>query len=184
MAFGSISFSGCGSSTPMIPPGGLAVGDKALDFALMDQTGHVMKLKDMQEGWYLVLVLYRGHWCTACLNHLLDIKKDYAQFTSRKAAIAAVSVDTVEETTHFGEEWRFPFPLLSDTRFQVIDAYGARHPQGHEGKDISHPAVIIIDPQRVVRYKYIGKTPLDRPTNVEVLYLLDQFQKGTSPPAK
>jgi thioredoxin-dependent peroxiredoxin len=178
VAAGSLAFvSGCGKPVPTIPPGGLRVGDQALDFALRDTTGHVMKLKDMQEGWYLVLMLYRGHWCSACLNQLLDLKKDYAKFTALKIAVAGVSVDTVEEIAHFNEEWRLPFPLLSDPRFQIIDAYGARHEKGHEGKDISRPGIIILDPQKTVRFKHIGKNPQDRPTNTEILYMIEKLQK-------
>ena len=176
----ALSFiSGCGqSSTPdSNKPGGLALGDKAYDFSLMDNRGQVMKLADVQEGWYLVLILYRGHWCSACLNQLLDLKNDFPKFTQLHASMAAASTDPVEDSADFMKEWRFPFPLLSDTKLQVIDAYGARHPQGHEGKDIAHPSVIIIDPQKIVRYKYVGKVATDRPTDDEILFALQEIEK-------
>ena len=172
--------SGCGKPTDVPPPkpGGLAVGDKAFDFSVMDNNGRVLNLSGVQEGWYLVLILFRGHWCSACQNQLINLKEDFPKFAPLHAALACVSVDTVEESAHFAEEWRFPFPLLSDTKFQIIDAYGARHPQGHEGKDISRPAVIIIDPQKIVRYKYVGNSPVDRPTDDEILFTLQQIQSG------
>ena len=174
-------FSGCGEAPdPAVQkPGGLAVGDKAADFALMDSQGHVMKLSDVQAGWNLVLILYRGHWCSACQNQLINLKDDYPKFTALHTALAAVSVDPMEDSAHFTEEWRFPFPLLSDPKFQVIDAYGAHHPQGHEGKDISRPAVIVIDPQKIIRYKHVGTSPIDRPSDDEILFLLQQMEQKT-----
>lgn len=174
-----LSFSGCGSESEPVPfkPGGLQVGDKAADFVLMDATGHVMKLSDVQPGWYLVLVFYRGHWCGACQNQLLNLKEDFSKFAPLHAALVAVSVDTVEESADFNHTWNFPFPLLSDTRFQLIDAYGIRHPRGHEDKDISRPTVIIIDPQKVIRYKYVGTVPTDRPADDEILYTIQKLQR-------
>ena len=91
--------------------------------------------------------------------------------------MAAASTDPVEDSADFMKEWRFPFPLLSDTKLQVIDAYGARHPQGHEDKDIAHPSVIIIDPQKIIRYKYVGKVATDRPTDDEILFALQEIEK-------
>ncbi len=171
--------SGCGRPPdPSVnKPGGLGIGDKAADFALMDNTGHVMRLSDIQEGWSLVLILFRGHWCSACQNQLINLKDDYPKFAALHTALAAISVDTVDESAHFAEEWRFPFPLLSDTQFQVIDAYGARHPGGHEGKDISKPAVIIIDPQKIIRFKHVGTSPVDRPSDEEILFMIQQMEQ-------
>ena len=171
--------SGCGESGPVSHrPGGLQLGDQAPDFALVSDSGQVMRLSDVKPGWFLVLVFYRGHWCSACQNQLLNLKEDFAKFAPLHAALAAVSVDTVEESADFNHLWHFPFPLLSDTRFQLIDAYGIRDPHGHEGKDISRPSVVIIDPRRIIRYKYVGVSPLDRPEDDEILYILQRLQEG------
>jgi glutaredoxin-dependent peroxiredoxin len=113
------------------------------------------------------------------MNHLLDFKNDFQKFTDAHAAFAAVSVDTVEDSARFNGQWRFPFPLLSDTEFKLIDAYGLRDTtEPHNGQDISHVAVVIIDPQRIVRYKYVGKEPKDRPSNDDILYVIQQLQAG------
>ncbi len=174
--------SGCGSPNPAPPkPGGLQVGDKATDFSLLDSDGHTVTLSNVKEGWYLVLFFYRGYWCSACLNQLLNLKQDFPKFAAFHAAVVAVSTDSVEDSNHFNQQWRFPFPLFSDPRLHLIDDYGARHPEGHEGKDIAHPAVIIIDPQKIVRYKYIGKFATDRPEDDEILYTIQQLEKNFPP---
>jgi len=173
---------GCNDKPASFKPGGLQVGDKAANFALVDASGHVMRLSDLQEGWYLVLIFYRGHWCGACQNQLLNLKDDFPKFAPFHAALAAVSVDSVEESADFNHTWHFPFPLLSDSQLRLIDAYGIRHVNGHDGKDISRPTVVIIDSQKTVRYKYVGVEPLDRPSDDEILFTIQKLQQ--SPPQK
>jgi|HubBroStandDraft_1064217.scaffolds.fasta_scaffold168913_2 peroxiredoxin len=171
--------SGCGSQEPPVPqkPGGLQPGDKAYDFSLVSSTGQLVKMSDLKPGWYLVLILYRGQWCGACQEQLAGLKDDYPKFTALHATIVAASVDSLEDSAQFNGQWRFPFPLLSDPQLKVIDAYGARHPNGHGNHDIARPTTIIIDSNKVIRYKYIGKDPVDRPTDNEILFTLQQIQK-------
>jgi len=163
-------------------PGGLDVGDAAYEFALPDSTGRTMRMSDVKKDWYLMLVFYRGHWCTACLNQMLDLKRDFDQFAALKTAVAAISVDPPDISAEFNASWRFPFPLLSDRSLEVIDAYGARHPQGHEGKDISKPLIIIVSPDRKVVFKYLGHSPVDRPTDEDLLLWLRNHAAGQKAP--
>jgi peroxiredoxin len=181
-----VAFTGCGGdTTPVVTkPGGLVPGDPAAPFALSDQDGRILRLSDVQKDWYLVLFLYRGYWCSDCRNQLLDLKKDAPRFAASQAALIAISTDLVEESATFNREWRFPFPLLSDPKLKVIDAYGVRHPKGHEGRDISRATVLIIDPSRTIRFKYVGKSPLDRPTNEEILRDIQFLREGKPLPSK
>lgn len=169
----------CGPKDAPVPdkPGGLQPGDKAYDFSLSDSNGRIIKMSDMKPGWSLVLILYRGHWCSACQGQLAGLKDDYSRFLALHATIVAVSVDPVEDSAAFNAQWRFPFPLLSDPLLKVIDAYGARHPNGHEGKDIARPSVVLIDPSKIVRFKFIGKDPTDRPTDNEILFNLQEMEQ-------
>lgn len=167
--------SGCGSNIAPIKP--LELGDKAYDFSLQDSNGKIVKMSDVQPGWYLVLILYRGSWCSACQGQLAGLKEDFPKFTAIHSTIMAVSTDPVGDSSDYNQQWQFPFPLLSDPELHVIDAYGARHPKGHGGKDIARPTAIIIDPQKIVRFKYIGKDPMDRPTDNEILFSIQQIQQ-------
>jgi peroxiredoxin len=169
---------GCGSNSSVaVTSGVVGLGQKCPDFTLENSDGRFFKSTDLQPGWYLVLIFYRGHWCSACQNQLLNLKDDFAKFAPLHTALAAVSVDPVEDAAAFNQQWRFPFPLLADPQLKLIDAFGVRHPQGHDGKDISRPAVIIIDPNKTVRFKYVGQNPVDRPTDDEILYFVQKIEK-------
>lgn len=171
-----ISVWGCHSSSTPSRPGGLQVGDKLLDFSLMDENGRIFELSKLDPGWYLVVVLYRGSYCNACRTMLLDLKDDGPAFVSEQVAIAAISTDSTEDSSQFNSQWRFPFPLLSDPALKLIDAFGARHPNGHGIYDIAHPAIIVIDPQKTIRYKKIAKNPDELPGPNEILFLIKGFK--------
>jgi peroxiredoxin len=161
----------------------LSQGDKAASFSLLDANGQKVKSTDIQPGFYQVLIFYRGSWCATCQNWLLDIKKDQPRFIEAHAAVAAVSADSVADSAAFNNQWRFNFPLLSDTDLKLIDAYGLRDPKhGHHGEDISHVGVVIVDPKGVVRYRYAGNEAFDHPKNDEILFILKQIQSGARVP--
>ena len=165
-------------SPPPTParPGGLQVGDKLLDFSLMDENGQIFRLSNLGADWYLVVVLYRGSYCSACQTMLFNFKDNDPAYVAEHVAIAAISTDSVEDSAQLNSQWRFPFPLLSDPSLKIIDAFGARHPNGHGIYDIAHPAIIIIDPQKTIVYKKIVKNPDELPGPNEILFLIKGFK--------
>jgi peroxiredoxin len=155
-------------------------GDMAADFSLMDINGKMTHLSSVPKDTYLVIILYRGFWCSACQTQLFNLKDDYPRFLQEHAIIYAVSTDLVEESLNFNQQWRFPFTLLSDVNCNLIGAYGAINKAGHNGHPIAHPTVIIIDPQKRVRYRYIGTNPQDRPTDDEILAEIQREQAASA----
>jgi len=60
-----------------------------------------------------------------------DAKK---QFEKVNVAILGASGDPIKALTSFKEKYKLNFPLLSDTEFKVIEAYGARRMKKFLGK--------------------------------------------------
>lgn len=169
---------GCGGQNNLQPGQVLKVGDKALDFSLQDSSGQFMKMSDVPANVYLILFFYRGAWCSACMNHLVDLKSGNQKFLDNHAVLAAISVDPVTDSAAFSAQWHIPFPLLCDSELKLIKAYGMLDREGHAGKDISRVGMVIIDPQKIIRYIYVGKDAFDRPSNDAVVYILQQLQAG------
>jgi peroxiredoxin len=170
------AFQGCGSPSPNSNSNALGIGDKLKDFSLLDENGHLTKLSDVPPGWFLVIYLYRGNYCSGCRDRLFKFKDDYSKFASLHAALMAVSTDPVEYSADFHQQWRFPFPFLSDPHLQLIDAFGARHPKGHGIHDVAHPSFIIIDSQKIIRFKVIAYKPDDEPLDDELLSIIQQLE--------
>ncbi len=55
-------------------------------------------------------------------------------FESANAAILGCSADDVEAQTKFRIKHKLNFPLLADTGFQVVEAFGARRMKSFLGK--------------------------------------------------
>ncbi len=174
----SCGFSGCGSNEPRVKTVIPQIGDKVVDFGLTDQNGQFTKLSAVPPNAYLVLIFYRGAWCNACQEQLFQLKKDFHKFVEVNTLLAAVSTDPVEDSAQYNHQWNFPFPLLADPQLKLIDWFGFRNVRGHGIYDVSYPAVVIIDPQKIIRFKSIGKNPIDLPTNAELVFMIKQMQNG------
>jgi peroxiredoxin len=88
-----------------------------------------------------------------------------------KTQILAVSVDSHEESRKLGEMLRnrfegdFDFPLLQDKDHKVIDRYGIFNP---DGQGWPHPSTYVIDPQGVVRWKFVEVDYKKRASNEQI----------------
>ena len=93
--------------------------------------------------------------------------------------ILAVSTDSREESKKFGEmlrkrfEGEFDFPLLEDKDHKVIDNYGLFNP---DGRGWPYPSTFVIDPQGVVRWRFIEKREDKRPSNQQIVAELKKIK--------
>lgn len=84
-------------------------------------------------------------------------------------AIRGVSVDPPETSAALVRDARIGFPILSDPQLAMIDAYGLRHPDGHDGHDIALSASVLIDGDGIVRWVTVAENLRVRPTSADVL---------------
>ncbi len=91
--------------------------------------------------------------------------------TKDKVQILAVSVDSHEDSKKFVQKLKqrfagdLNFPMLEDKNHKVIDRYGIFNP---DGRGWPHPATYIIDPDGIVRWKFIETDYRKRPTNEQI----------------
>ncbi|RYF86585.1 MAG: redoxin domain-containing protein, partial [Chitinophagaceae bacterium] len=58
------------SASAQEKPEGLFINSKAPDFALKDQYGATVTLKDLRKKGQTVILFYRGNWCPYCNKEL------------------------------------------------------------------------------------------------------------------
>ena len=88
-----------------------------------------------------------------CNSELRSFQHSIGEFTKRGVALAAISVDSPEESRKLRSERGYTFPLLSDPTTQTIRQYGVLHAGGGEaGRDIASPAEFLIDAGGTVRW--------------------------------
>jgi peroxiredoxin len=91
--------------------------------------------------------------------------------------VAGVVVDPVEENVQLQHDAGIEFPILSDPDFQLIDAYGLRHRDAHDGKDIALSSSVLLDGAGVVRWTYVTTNLRYRPTPDMVLAAIDALPR-------
>jgi peroxiredoxin len=88
-----------------------------------------------------------------------------------KVQILAVSTDSHEDSKKLAQmlrnrfEGEFDFPLLEDKDHKVIDRYGIFNP---DGRGWPHPSTYVIDPQGVVRWKFVEVDYSKRASNGQI----------------
>ncbi len=96
-----------------------------------------------------------------------------AEIERRGARVAGVVVDPVATNADIVRQAGLAFPILSDPDLRMIDAYGLRHVEAHDGQDIARSASVLIDADGIVRWTRVPENFRVRPTPKEILAAID-----------
>jgi len=102
----------------------LKPGDAAPDFALTDQRGKTVKLKDFR-GKKLVVYFYPKDDTPGCTKEACAFRDALPAFKKGKAAVLGVSVLDTASKAKFARKHKLNFPLLADPEHEVADRFGA-----------------------------------------------------------
>ena len=111
----------------------LKEGDRAPAFYTTADDGEKISLADYK-GQHLVLYFYPKANTTGCTHEAVEFSGALEQFKAVNTAVVGCSGDSVEAQTKFKTRYKIKFPLLADTEFDVIDAFGARRMKTFFGK--------------------------------------------------
>jgi len=111
----------------------LKEGDKAPNFRSTADDGSTVALADFK-GRNLVLYFYPKADTTGCTSEAIQFRDMLGDFEAANAAIVGVSGDSVAAQAKFKDKYDLNFPLLADTKFDVIEAYGVRRMKSFFGK--------------------------------------------------
>ncbi|MCZ7525742.1 MAG: thioredoxin-dependent thiol peroxidase [Acidimicrobiia bacterium] len=101
----------------------LTVGDQAPDFALTDQRGETVRLKDFR-GRKLVVYFYPRANTPGCTTQSCELRDAEPDLAGLGAAVVGISPDGPEAQKRFDDKYGLGFPLLSDTDHTVAEAWG------------------------------------------------------------
>lgn len=111
----------------------LKEGDAAPSFRVAADDGRKVSLSDYR-GKNLILYFYPKASTTGCTHEAIAFRDALPDFQGLQAAIAGCSGDSIEAQAKFKAKYKLNFPLLADTDFSVIQAYGARRMKSFFGK--------------------------------------------------
>jgi mycoredoxin-dependent peroxiredoxin len=121
----------------------LAVGEKAPEFALKDQSQKEVKLSDFTGKKNLVLVFYPLDWSPTCTNEHACLVNGMKQFETLDAEVLGVSVDSVWSHKAYAEKMGIKYSLLAD--FHPKGAMSEKYGVYLGEKGITGRAIFIVD---------------------------------------
>lgn len=141
---------------------GNRVGDLAPNFELQDSNDQAWRLAD-QRGKVVALVFYPKDETPVCTKQMCSMRDRWTDYETTGAEVVAISVGSVASHKQFAEHHGLPQRLLADERGDVTRLFEMKSMLGG-----SQRAVIVIDPQGVIRYRK-SVLPVFRPSDDEVI---------------
>ena len=126
----------------------LPIGAPAPDFSLPDQDGHLVSLASLK-GRNVVLVFYPADDTTVCTRQLCEFRDRWP--LAQQKNVLVFGVNPRRDHNKFRDKYRFPFPLLFDSRQKVGAAYHAK------GLIVPKRTVYLIGPDGTIRFAKRGK---------------------------
>ncbi len=152
------------------------LGNKAPDFSLVDTTRTVKSLADFT-GKKTVLAFFPAAFTGPCTNEMCAFRDSMAELNGLDAHVVGISVDGPFANAEFAAKNKLDFPLLSDYKLEVVNAYGVvlENFAGLEGYTTAQRAVFVLDADGVIRYKWVAESPGIEPDYTDVKAALGSF---------
>lgn len=102
----------------------LQVGDDLPDAVLTDSHGREIRLSELRRSGPVVIVFYRGGWCSFCRIHLRGMQRVAATIEGLDAHLVAISPELPDRAGTTATEDGLKFPLLHDPGNRFAHACG------------------------------------------------------------
>lgn len=167
---------GPGTNTD-VAPGGLG---KASDATVLADDGAHVQLSSAWLNTNAVLVFSRGHWCPFCVRQLTEFAKNNKRVEELGGKLVAITADA-EDPPKLRQKTGATYTIVSDPDLAAIKAFDVLD----AGNGIARPAIVIVDKQGRITFRYVGENAADTVAIAVVLAELEKLQaaekKGAAP---
>ncbi|WP_132991861.1 peroxiredoxin [Gordonia zhaorongruii] len=101
-------------------------GDRAPDFALPDQNGHIRRLPELLAEGPVALFFYPAAFTPGCTKEACHFRDLAAEFTEAGVQRVGISRDDVTKQGKWTTEHGLDYPLLADVDGEVATQYGVK----------------------------------------------------------
>jgi len=172
-------------------------GDAAPEFTLLDPEGKQVSSRELLARGPLVVSFYRGVWCPYCNLELQALQEALGDIAARGASLVAISPQTAANSRKSQRDNKLSFPILSDVRSEVANAFGIRFalpdslvelykgfgnnlPLANDDPTwvLPMPARYVIGTDGIIAYSEVNPDYTQRPDPSELLPVLDRLRTG------
>jgi peroxiredoxin Q/BCP len=135
----------------------LQIGERAPSFALANQAGKSVALKDFS-GERFVIYFYPADDTPGCTKEACQFNDGLAAFRKLGVKVLGVSPDGAEKHVAFRKKYGLTFDLLSDPDRSVMASYGAYGEKMMYGKKVTGVirSTFVIGPTGKVEHAWYG----------------------------
>jgi peroxiredoxin len=135
-------------------------GTPAPDFSLPDQDGNTVSLADLRRQT-TVLAFYPSDFSPVCTDQLNVYQEVLGDLEKRGVTLYGVSVDSAWAHKAFQKHLGVTIPLLADfhPKGEVAKRFGVYS----ESHGVAKRALVMIDPEGIVRWTHVSPSPLEVP---------------------
>jgi len=146
-----------------------SVGEQAPNFTLKNCNKEDVSLSDYQ-GQQVIIAFYPASFSGVCDTELCKINDNMEFFESLNTKVIGISVDAPWSNNEFANKYNLSFELLSDYERKVISSYDVIFEGlgGLENYVCANRAVLIIDNQGMVTYRWVAPNPGVEPNYEEI----------------
>jgi peroxiredoxin len=174
-------------------------GDVAPEFTLNDSDGKPVSSRERLAKGPLVVSFYRGVWCPYCNLELQALQAALPEIAARGASLVAISPQTAANSRKSQRDNKLGFPIPSDARSEVADAFGIRFalqdylielyktfkndlPVFNEDPAwvLPMPARYVIGTDGIIAYAEVNPDYTQRPDPSELLPVLDRLKTSSA----
>ena len=101
----------------------LPLGSEAPQFAATDQHGESISLANLLKEGPVVVVFYRGAWCSSCNRHMSVLQDSLQLFESFNAAVVAITPENFENIQKTVDKTSASFSIIWDQDHRIMDDY-------------------------------------------------------------
>ncbi len=163
-------------------------GELAPDFSLPSLSGPSYRLTTLLKSGPVLLVFFRGTWCSSCRTQLMKLEHNYSDYQRRGVQLIGIAHQRADIVANYFKREPITFPYLLDSSLKVITDYGMLRTipdaewqpiidQGFadrlgldskllqlNGPRVAYPAMLLIRPDRTIMWMYVGSDPYDWPS--------------------
>ena len=141
----------------------LEPGDTAPPFEVADQHGRRVSLADLR-GRKVLIYFYPEADTPGCTTQSCSLRDHRQDLAGIGTEIIGISPDMPDKQLAFDRKYGLGFPLLSDPRHEVAEAWGAWGEKKRGGIGIIRSSFLVDEEGRIERAWY-GVTPQDTAPN-------------------
>jgi len=147
------------------------LGQKVPEFALPDADQKTRALTEFTKQGPVILAFFPFAFSGVCDKEMCTFRDGFGSIQGAGAQLVGISVDSSYSLKAFAQTYNLQFPLLSDFNKKVTKLYGVLQDPwvGLGYKGVAKRAVMVVDQQKKLRYRWVTDNPSEEPPYAEVV---------------